>query len=98
MSKKAKKPAKGRTKAPTAGPLTATLLRAIRESDQSLYAVAKGAGVGKQVLLRFASGERDVRLATADLLAAYLGLGLAKIEETKYTSRESSNGPSSCRL
>ena len=49
---------------------------AVRDSSQSLYKIAKGSGVGLPVLFRFVTGERDIRLATASKLAAYLELEL----------------------
>ncbi len=53
-----------------------TLKRAVRNSGQTRYGVAKGSGIDYSVLLRFMAGEREVRLATASRLANYLGLEL----------------------
>ena len=38
--------------------------------------MAKAAGVSQIVISRFLSGERDIRMATADKLAGALGLKL----------------------
>jgi hypothetical protein len=43
-----------------------------------MYQIAQEASVSQIVLSRFLSGERDIRMATADKLARVLGLGLAK--------------------
>lgn len=56
--------------------LSETLKRAIRDSDQSEYQIAKSSGVAQIVISRFLSGERDIRMATADRLAVALGLKL----------------------
>ncbi|MDA1052112.1 MAG: helix-turn-helix transcriptional regulator [Planctomycetota bacterium] len=56
--------------------LSETLKRAIRDSDQSEYQIAKSSGVSQIVISRFLSGERDIRMATADRLAIALGLKL----------------------
>ena len=50
------------------------LRKAISSSDKSVYQLAKDAGVSHPIILRFMSGERDIRLATADKLAASLGV------------------------
>ena len=57
--------------------LSDALKQAIRSSDQSEYQIAKSAGVSQIVISRFLSGERDIRMATADKLADTLGLKLA---------------------
>lgn len=56
--------------------ITNALKRAIAESGESLYRLAEDSGVDYAVLYRFAHGERDLYLATADRLAEYLGLEL----------------------
>ena len=60
------------------GQLSQALRDALRTSDKSMYQIAKDAGVSQIVLSRFVSGERDIRMATADKLAATLGLTLAR--------------------
>ncbi len=59
-----------------AGTLTSALREAIRSSDKSVYQIAKAANVSQIVVSRFLSGERDIRMETADRLAGVLGLKL----------------------
>lgn len=47
------------------------LRQAIHDSGLSIYAVAKGSGASQPVVARFAAGERDIRLETADRLFAF---------------------------
>jgi hypothetical protein len=54
------------------------LRKAVADSGQSLYAVAKGSGVDYSVLLRFMAAERGMTLDTAAKLAGYLGLELSR--------------------
>ncbi|MGE5140090.1 MAG: helix-turn-helix domain-containing protein [Rudaea sp.] len=56
--------------------LSDRLRAAIQESDKTVYRIAKDSGVSHPVILRFLSGERDIRLETADKLAAALRLQL----------------------
>jgi transcriptional regulator with XRE-family HTH domain len=58
------------------GPLTQALREAIRGCDKSVYQIAKAANVSQIVISRFLSGERDIRMETADRLATVLGLNL----------------------
>lgn len=60
------------------GRLSEALRQALRSSDKSMYQIAQDAGVSQIVVSRFLSGERDIRMATADKLAEALGLALAK--------------------
>jgi len=60
------------------GRLSQALRDAVRASDKSMYQIAQDAGVSQIVVSRFLSGERDIRMATADKLAEALGLQLAK--------------------
>ena len=57
--------------------LSDALREAIRGSDKSVYQIAREAEVSQIVISRFLSGERDIRMATADKLAETLGLKLA---------------------
>lgn len=57
--------------------LSNTLKQAIQASDRSVYQIAKEAGVSQIVITRFLSGERDIRMATADKLANVLKLQLS---------------------
>jgi len=52
------------------------LREAIRSSGKSVYQIAKEADVSQIVISRFLSGERDIRMATADKLAETLGITL----------------------
>src|SRR5262245_48835362 len=56
--------------------LTAALKKAMKHSTKTSYQIAKEAGVSQIMVSRFLSGERDIRLATADRLAHVLGLKL----------------------
>ena len=60
------------------GRLSQALKDALRGSGKSIYQIAQEAGVSQIVVSRFLSGERDIRMATADKLAEALGLKLAK--------------------
>jgi ribosome-binding protein aMBF1 (putative translation factor) len=61
---------------PAPNSLSEILRRAIRESNRSVYELAKEAGISQIMISRFLSGERDIRLATADKLAGVLELTL----------------------
>ena len=52
------------------------LRRALRNSGQTEYAIAKGSGVSQSIVNRFVSGERGISLETAAKIAAYLKLNL----------------------
>jgi plasmid maintenance system antidote protein VapI len=54
--------------------ISAVLKKAIQASELSMHAIAQASGVSYPILYRFVSGERDIRLATADKLAATLGI------------------------
>jgi hypothetical protein len=54
-----------------------TLRQAIRQSDQTLYRIAKDAGVDWSVLQRFLDGSRpNIRLDTVEKLCLHFGLEL----------------------
>ena len=57
-------------------PISESLKRAIEENGLSVYEIAKRAHVSQIMISRFLSGERDIRMATADKLANVLGLEL----------------------
>ena len=61
---------------PVPNALSAALKQAILESEMTLYEIAKRAHVSQIIISRFLSGERDIRMATADKLANSLGLRL----------------------
>jgi len=52
------------------------LRQAIADSGLTVAAVARGAGIAQPVLHRFAKGERDLTLDTAEKLVRYFGLVL----------------------
>ena len=54
--------------------------RVIQSGKQTKYSIAVGSGVDHAVLRRFLTGERDIKLKTADRLAKYLKLELKKVE------------------
>jgi len=59
-------------------------LQAAIESDgRTFYRLGKEAGVSPEVISRFVSGERDIRLATASKLADVLGLELLSRKKTR---------------
>lgn len=61
-----------------AGEIAKALKAALQESPQSIYKICQEAGISQIVVSRFVSGQRDIRLATADRLAKVLGLSVAK--------------------
>ena len=56
------------------GPLSESLKEAIEQSDMTVYQICKRAGISQIMVSRFLSGERDIRMTTADKLASVLGL------------------------
>jgi len=56
------------------GSLSQGLREAIQASGRSVYQISKEANVSQIVVSRFLSGERDIRMETADRLAEVLGL------------------------
>jgi transcriptional regulator with XRE-family HTH domain len=62
---------------PSPDSLSECLRRAIRQSERSVYEIAKEAGISQIMISRFLSGQRDIRLATADKLAGVLDLTLS---------------------
>jgi hypothetical protein len=58
--------------------LAETLRQAVRDSGRTLSAVAEGAEMPLPVLSRFMRGDRDIRLASADRLAAFFDLELRR--------------------
>lgn len=51
-----------------------TLRRAVEQSDETRYRIAKESGINASQLARLVSGERGLSLETAERLAEYLGL------------------------
>ena len=56
--------------------VTGTLRKLIQASGETLYRVAKDAGVPYPTLHRFMAGRRSISGLTIDRLCAYLGLQL----------------------
>lgn len=59
------------------------LRQAVQESELSLRELARQAGLTPASVIRFANGERDLRLAGAAKLAEVLGLELASTSSRK---------------
>ena len=53
-------------------------LREAMQGYESINRVAKDSGISQPILHRFYHGERDLRLETADKLAAFFGMRLTK--------------------
>jgi ribosome-binding protein aMBF1 (putative translation factor) len=68
---------------PVPGQVSEALKRAIRKSELTVYEIARRARVSQIVISRFLSGERDIRMATADKLSRVLGLELVGIPRRK---------------
>lgn len=69
------------------GQLTKAIAAAVKASDQTPYAIAKGAGVARSQLSRLLSGERGMTTDTIERLADYLGLRIT-IEPKGKTTKE----------
>lgn len=63
--------------------LSEELRAAIADNSLSINRLAIESGVDQAVLQRFVTGERDLRLGSAEKIAAYLGLHLAKWDKAK---------------
>jgi len=59
---------------PGMGQLTKAIAAAVKASDQTPYAISKGAKVARSQLSRLLSGERGLNSDTIERLADYLGL------------------------
>ena len=79
------------TKKPASREGKHTLSRQLRDVIESrgltAYALGKQAEVDATVIGRFLSGERDLRMATADRIAAALGLRLVEVAQPKGKGR-----------
>jgi transcriptional regulator with XRE-family HTH domain len=60
---------------------------AILSADRSRYALAQESGVSQAQLSRFVSGERSLRLDSADRIAEALGLRLVPSTKQKGSKR-----------
>jgi hypothetical protein len=67
------------------GQLTKAMAAAVRASEQTPYAIAKGAKVARSQLSRLMSGERGLNTATIERLADYLGLQITIEPKSKTT-------------
>ncbi len=65
------------------GQLTKAIAEAVKASDQTPYAIAKGAGVARSQLSRLMSGERGLSTDTIERLAKYLELRITIESKTK---------------
>jgi transcriptional regulator with XRE-family HTH domain len=63
--------------------VSARLREVIRSRGLTPYGVAKLADIDPGTFARFVSGERDLRLATVDRIAAVLGLRLVEVGRAK---------------
>lgn len=63
--------------------MTEELRKSVADSGLSLYRIAKDSGVPHAAMHRFVNDGRDLKLSTADKLAAYFGLRLVGKESTK---------------
>jgi plasmid maintenance system antidote protein VapI len=54
------------------------LRKAIADSGETEYAIAKGSGVSQSVVNRFGHGQRSISIDTAAKLCAYLKLDLKR--------------------
>jgi hypothetical protein len=61
-----------------AATVSAALRKAIHDTGETLYRVAKDSGVPYATLHRFMRGERTVNLPTIEKLCVYLGLKLTR--------------------
>lgn len=69
------------------GQLTKAIVEAVKASEQTPGAIAKGAGVARSQLSRLLSGERGLNTDTIERLADYLGLKIT-IEPKNKTKKE----------
>jgi transcriptional regulator with XRE-family HTH domain len=58
--------------------MTKALKEAIERSGLPLLTIEQRTGVKRATVLRFMRGDADIRLATADKLAAYFGVRVSK--------------------
>ena len=63
------------------------LRQALRNSGKTSYQLNEESGVNHGVILRFLKGERDIRLETAEKLAAAVGLTV-KVPPAKETETD----------
>lgn len=61
--------------------------KAVEESGQTRYRIAKGSGISQAQLSRLVSGEQGMTIANVERLAAYLGLELVIRPKAKRKDR-----------
>jgi len=66
--------------------LTNEIRKAVKASDQTAYAIAKGAKIARSQMSRMLSGENEMKVNTIERLADYLGLRI-KLERKKKTTK-----------
>lgn len=84
MAKKAVKKAErtgAKGKPVASATMREVILQAMEDRGESVLALSKLCGVSQPQLSRFVSGERDLRLESAEKLCEALGLELRKIED-----------------
>ncbi len=67
--------------------LTNAIRAAVRASDETPYAISKGAKVARSQLSRLLSGESGMTVDTIERLADYLGLKITIEPKTKTKGR-----------
>ncbi len=67
------------------GQLTRAITAAVKASDQTPYAIAKGAGVARSQLSRMMRGESGMTADSIEKLADYLGLRITIAPKGKTT-------------
>jgi len=87
MAKVKAKAKKAAREAPARQGLTGQLRDIIASRELTAYAVGRAAGVDTAVIARFLGGERDIRMETADKIAAALGLRLVEVAGAKAKAR-----------
>ncbi len=70
------------TRTNVSGPLSEALKQAIRASGKSVAQIADESGIALNVVSRFLSGQGDIHMATADRLAAAVGLKPSVVRPT----------------
>lgn len=68
---------------PSSETLSELLRNAVRGTELPLDRIAKAAGIGTPILWRFMEDGKDIRLQSAEKLAAYLGLTLAPVAKPR---------------
>jgi hypothetical protein len=68
--------------------LTDQLREAIHNSNATIYRIATDSGLPCAVVYRFVSGERDIKLSTANELAEFFGMRFTRPRRTKSTERK----------